>query len=394
MIDAEAEERVGLARGVKSPPLPSTQPEVVSPELREGDAGLGRATPAPTALHPVTDTELQQLREADEAKARQELAEAEELLASDPGIFRWAGGFAHPLVASMLLGSVGALGLYLYSQVLSILATIANQPTWAQYLSYSGLALLGSCVAFSMLRLLGLYFSFRRNRQLRLAGLEELQSRTRMRWLVEAKSQEAHKLLTGYLERYPLAQPRPLTSLGLKHETLAELRVTQKELLDPARFANTGVWFEEFRKRFQAPIDELAEERIKYWSQRAMIVTALSPNSLIDSVSTLYFSVAMLTDLTKIYQVRTGRTGTAVLLSRVFFHSYLAGQMNDVEGIIEGQADQVFEQGLHMVGVGIGSGAASKILGKVGAKATTGYLNRLLLIRLGRHASRLLRPVG
>jgi hypothetical protein len=33
------------------------------------------------------------------------------------------------------------------------------------------------------------------------------------------------------------------------------------------------------------------------------------------------------------------------------------------------------------------------MLGKVGAKATTGYLNRILLIRLGRYACRLLRPV-
>jgi len=32
-----------------------------------------------------------------------------------------------------------------------------------------------------------------------------------------------------------------------------------------------------------------------------------------------------------------------------------------------------------------------KFLGKVGAKATTGYLNRILLIRLGRYGIRLLR---
>ena len=35
-----------------------------------------------------------------------------------------------------------------------------------------------------------------------------------------------------------------------------------------------------------------------------------------------------------------------------------------------------------------------KLLGKVGAKATTGYLNRILLIRLGRYGVRLLRPVA
>ena len=37
---------------------------------------------------------------------------------------------------------------------------------------------------------------------------------------------------------------------------------------------------------------------------------------------------------------------------------------------------------------------AGKVLGKVGARATTGYLNRVLLIRLGRYSARLLRPVA
>ena len=76
------------------------------------------------------------------------------------------------------------------------------------------------------------------------------------------------------------------------------------------------------------------------------------------------------------------------------FDSYLAGQFNDLESVIEGQTDHVFEQGLHVVGVGMGAGVAGKVLGKVGAKATTGYLNRLLLMRLGRYSCRLLRPMA
>jgi len=125
-----------------------------------------------------------------------------------------------------------------------------------------------------------------------------------------------------------------------------------------------------------------------------MVVTALSPNGLIDTLSTGYFGFAMLTDLCRVYHLRAGRTGTAVLLGRVFFNSYLAGQLNDLESVIEGQTDHVFEQGLHVVGVGMGAGVAGKVLGKVGAKATTGYLNRLLLIRLGRYSCRLLRPMA
>ena len=48
---------------------------------------------------------------------------------------------------------------------------------------------------------------------------------------------------------------------------------------------------------------------------------------------------------------------------------------------------------MNVVGVGVSSNVVGKLLGKVGAKATTGYLNRILLVRLGRYATRLLRPV-
>ena len=56
--------------------------------------------------------------------------------------------------------------------------------------------------------------------------------------------------------------------------------------------------------------------------------------------------------------------------------------------------DQLFHEAMNVVGVGVGSNFAGKILGKVGARATTGYLNRVLLIRLGRYSIRLLQPVS
>ena len=84
----------------------------------------------------------------------------------------------------------------------------------------------------------------------------------------------------------------------------------------------------------------------------------------------------------------------AVLLGRVFFNAYLAGQGTEWEKLAEDQYDQLFHEAMGVVGLGVGSNVVGKLLGKVGAKATTGYLNRVLLIRLGRYAVRLLRPVS
>ena len=72
---------------------------------------------------------------------------------------------------------------------------------------------------------------------------------------------------------------------------------------------------------------------------------------------------------------------------------YLAGQGTEWEKLAEDQYDQLFHEAMNAVGVGMGANVVGKIVGKVGAKVTTGYLNRVLLIRLGRYAARLLRPV-
>jgi uncharacterized membrane protein YcjF (UPF0283 family) len=366
------------------------------PELRPGDAGLGRPAMVPAAVSPLSDDDRRRLREADEDQARRDLAEAEELLAADPAVLRWAGWFAHPLAGAVLLGSAGVLGLFLYSQVLTILANIATQPTWAQYAGYGGLALLAGAVLSSMLRLALLYARLRANRQVRVRGLEELHARVRLRWLAHAKAAEAKASLEAYLKSYPLDGPKARTALGrlgITGETATSLAAVRDELLDPARFGSTGQWFDRFRDGFQAKLDEAAEARTKYWANRAMLVTAVAPNGLVDSLGTVYFGFALLTDLGRVYNLRAGRTGTAVLLGRVFFNAYLAGNMTDVEALAADQYEHLYEQGLHVLGVGVGSNVVGKFLGKVGAKATTGYLNRVLLIRLGRYAARLLRPV-
>ena len=389
------DDRIGVPVGVASRPREGTEeaPRPPSPhgdgspdlELRPGDPVLGRPPHVPAAVAALTDADRRSLRLADEAQALRELAEAEELLAADPGGFRWLGWLAGPLAGAVLVGGAGLMGLMLFAQTLSVLGNLASQPQPVQYAGYAGLTLLGGMVLFAAGRLLVLYARLRRNRQLRLSGLAELHARTRLRWLAHAKAAEAHAGLEAYLRAHPLD-----AKLGLPADRLAKVR---EELLDPAKFAGTADWFDRFRRDFQGPLDDLAEARTKYWANRAMLVTAVSPNGLIDAAGTLYFGFALLADLCRVYNLRAGRTGTAVLLGRVFVNAYLAGNLNDVEKLAEDQYDHLFEQGFQIVGVGVSTNVVGKFLGKVGAKATSGYLNRLLLLRLGRYACRLLRPV-
>lgn len=388
--------QVNTLRDRTPPPAPTEPASDESLELREGDTHLGRPISIPKHVSPLTDTDRETLRKADEAQALQELAEAEELLASDPEI-GWLGGFAQPLAVVFLIGSAGVLGLFVFSQAITVLGHLAVQPLAIRIPGSIALAILAGAVGFAILRLVLLYARLRRNRQIRVEGLNELHARTRLRWLAAAKSREARQRLETYLRNFPLESDRDhraFVALGFTEETLQALLKSRTELLDETRFTSTTEWFQRFRDDFQQRLDDAADRRVSYWANRAMLVTAVSPNGLVDSVSTLYFGFAMLTDLCRVYNLKAGRTGTAVMLGRVFFNAYLAGNLTDVEKLAEEQYDHLFEQGFQVIGIGVSSSVVTKFLGKVGAKATTGYLNRVLLNRLGRYACRLLRPVA
>jgi uncharacterized membrane protein YcjF (UPF0283 family) len=351
----------------------------------------------PSALGLLSEEDRKKLRDMDEEQAAREIAEAELLIASDPSGLGFLGWFGSPLAFTFLILMVGLAGLFVFNQTTSVLAQLATQPEWARYLGYGGLVLLGGCVLYAFLRLAYLYATLRRNQQLRIEGLEELAKRTRLRWLTYAKNAEARELLERYLREFPLdgmKESRALVKLGVTEEVQARLREVRDELLNPDKFASSEQWFARFREGFQNELDAVAEGRIRYWGSRIWVITALAPNGLVDTGATLFYTFSMLADLCQVYNLRAGRTGTAVLLGRVFFNAYLAGQSIEWEKLAEDQYDQLFHEAMSAVGVGMGANVAGKMLGKVGAKATTGYLNRLLLLRLGRYATRLLRPVA
>lgn len=365
-------------------------------ELRPGETELGRPPQTPVDLAPLSKEELAALKLLDEEQAAKDLAEAELLLASDPTGLGWLGWFGSPLAFAFLLGTAGVCGIFLFNQTISLLNALAAQPQWAQYVGYGGLILFGICVLYAFLRFVLLYLRLRENRQLRVRGIAELSRRTRLRWLAAAKSAEAREQIENYLRTFPMnteKERKSLRALGLDDSAQGRLAVLRTELLDPDRFASTEQWFARFREGFQSELDVAAEARIKYWASRIWVVTAVAPNAMVDSGATLFYTFSLLSDLCQVYNLRAGRAGTAVLMGRVFFNAYLAGQGTEWEKLAEDQYDQLFAEAMNVVGVGVSSNVVGKLLGKVGAKATTGYLNRILLVRLGRYATRLLRPV-
>jgi uncharacterized membrane protein YcjF (UPF0283 family) len=385
-------------RGPASPGGHEPPPAVPEPELRPGETELGRPPQVPSDLGHLTADDLAALRLLDDEQAARDVSEAELLLASDPTGLGWFGWFGSPMAFAALMGVTGVFGVFLFNQTAALLVTLASiQDEWLRYAGYGGLCLFGLCVLYSFVRFLVLYARLRENRQLRVKGIKELSNRTRLRWLAAAKSAEARAQIEAYLRTYPFdaeKDRRALAKVGLTDDAVSRLKVIRAELLDHDRFASTDQWFARFRGGFQSVIDEVADARVKYWASRIWVVTAVAPNAVVDSGATLFYTFSMLSDLCQLYNLRAGRTGTAVLLGRTFFNAYLAGQGTEWEKLAEDQYDQLFHEAMNAVGVGMSANVVGKIVGKVGAKVTTGYLNRVLLIRLGRYAARLLRPVA
>ncbi|MCU0703682.1 MAG: DUF697 domain-containing protein [Fimbriiglobus sp.] len=390
--DALDDDRLGVPTARRQPAVaPPPPPAHAEPPLRPGETDLGRPDHIPPHVAPLSDADRDRLRRAEEDQALRDLAEAEELTASDPAV-GWLGWFAHPLAAAFLIGSAGALGLFVYSQAVQILNALSGAAAWVQWLGYTGLTVFAGAVLYAVGRFAMVYARLRRNRQLRVAGLEELQLRTRLRWLAHAKAAEARTRLEQYLREFPIGTPKQaktLAMVGLSPERVRALEMVRAELLNPARFSGTGEWFERFRTGFQGVLDAATEERIAHWARRSGVTTALAPNGLVDSAATLYFGFALLADLCTIYSLRAGKAGTAVLLGRVFFSSYLSGQINDWEKLTEEQIHQLLGPAGPLAEL-----TAARVLSKVGAKATTGLLNYFLLSRLGKYGCRLLRPVA
>jgi uncharacterized membrane protein YcjF (UPF0283 family) len=286
--------------------------------------------------------------------------------------------------------------LFVFSQVTSTLAAVATLPTALQYGCWVLLGVLVGLVLFAAGRFLVFYLRLRPNQPVKLQSLTALSQRTRLRRLVQEKKDEARAWLQTYLSEYPLTEHRDrkaLNQLGLTEEHLGRLAAVRTELLDGDRFAGTDQWLDDFRGRFQAIIDEAAAGRVSYFAARVAIMTAASPNTLIDTLLTGYCSFNLLGDLCRLYNLRVTRLGTGVLLVRVFFNAYLAGQLNELEGVTEtGIEGLVGQSGVHFGSMAMDA-TVGKVIGKVGARAASGALNYFLLRRLGRYAARLLRPV-
>jgi uncharacterized membrane protein YcjF (UPF0283 family) len=300
----------------------------------------------------------------------------------------------------------GLLALYIYFQVLALVATLATLPTWLATLSVVLLVLLIPVVVLAFGRLAVAYSRLRCNEQIRMSDIQQLERHSQIRrgCSPSQQRQQAKAVLAVYVGEYPQypvpkdssrhttpTNASPATSASppqtspFSAEQLARLYRTQRRLADPNRVKDSKEWLDIYATEFQAILDEAAHARVQQCAKWAGFKTAISPSSLVDTLIAVYWCFVLLRDLCLIYNVRVGAYGTAALLWRAFFTAYLAGKFQDWEDPAGYTIESIMD-GL--------PGIVSKIAGKLAAKAGTGVANYFMVRRLGRRAIALLRPLA
>lgn len=344
---------------------------------REGDDAAIKPTENPRRMRPLTQEDQVKLKKIE--SQREEEVE-EEITA--PWLFRSLRWLFGPALSSFFLLGVCVFGLFVYSQVLSILSQLATLPMWAQSVGMAALAFLGSIGGWVILRFLSMYLKLRQNKQFSLKSLTDRSEMRKLRW---KHVQKCKRSLSDYLAKQKFDDPqhrKDLLLAGLSEEQLKSLSFARKSLLDQELRIESQGWVKRFYEEFQKQLDEAADQEIRRHATKVGVKTAVSPIPLIDAIVAIYHTFSLFHSLCKIYQVRLNVMGTLYLIGLAFFSAYLTGKLE--EGV-EDLSDAITENSSHVLA------GFSRV---VTPKLAEGFGAALLVNRLGKEAKKRLQPLS
>ena len=400
----------------KAPPPPADEP---------GDATAEPAPSAPPetpAPAPAPESPADGRRRPGLRTARQRVPEEPRRVEPGPWVMP-----SLPLSAAMP-GLLALLGFFLASVALATAAGMVLLPASARTAAAIVAALFLGLLAYpagrwalalsgrSLLRL----ESFEDFIPVRSATLAAIARRAELRSRASDRSPgvepiPARDVLGRFLASHPIgdgSDARAWSDLGISAEVRDALKRRKDDLLSPRRLGSDeagspGDWLRSFEEGFLQPLDDSALRRVEEHAWRAFKATASSPNGGVDAMVTLSSGSAMLEELGRIYDLRMGRVGAAVLLLRLLADNDLAGRPDRpdarAEAVDQGEmTDEIPSEGgfraalsRHPIPPAAPEIAALLDRGAraYGLRAESGLLNYFLMRGLGDRAIGLLRPM-
>ena len=351
--------------------------EIVSASGRAGDTAVGRPIQRPKGELKKSDLNHDDLLLGQ--KLDEDLDEELETPTKLPALF------SSSTVLIVLAGLICVLGLFVYSQTLSVLAQLNALPETVRLAGYVGLAVLLLIIVVACLRV---FFLFARLRKSRPISIRKVEARSKL-GRSEKAYERAQQKLSEYLRSFKLGDEKNIASLrklGLSAE--AEQRLLDAEArLNEERPVSAGAWIDDFDASFLRELDMLAKMRVIHYAKLVALKTAISPSGLLDTAIVLYNNFRIFSDLLVIYRVRTDWIGTAYVLMWVVGHAYVSGEMGENIGQL---SDGISEE----LSTVLGEGLTSKLFGKAAARGAEASANFLFTRRIGLKGIKLLRPIS
>lgn len=358
---------------------------------------VGGRDPLEEAPVPLSRTETFSLREADHAAIAAERRKRAESVLDNVGSTK-SSFWLMTRAGRAILTGLAAIGavlccLFAFSQVVQLLVSIQALPTLPRYAGYSLLSILVLMLVFVFARLALAVMRLRQNRQLSLSHLRALDARQELRELARERRQTATNELRLWLKEYPLddSHRQFLGLCGVSKVEVDQLTKVRKDLLVERQLGGSDSWISKFVEQFQSQLDAAADRVVRDYMESVALKTAVSPNPLIDTVVVIYSGFGMLTSLCLIYNLRVSWLSLLRFAGLVFTQAYLAGRLEELP--VEDWLSDAINKALSTVSKA-NIPFLGNFVGSLAGPGIQGVANGMLIRRLGRHASRLLRPIA
>ena len=285
---------------------------------------------------------------------------------------------------------------FIITQTASFLASVRQLSRPEQILLAIPMVIFGGIILLYVLKMLSFFWKLRVSPQIRIKALHELAERSHLRELSGKAHQKAVKELCILLEdekTYASGNyADTLRKFSVSEEQILELEKARLKLIDNAKNmpGTTHDWLNDFRERFQKPLDDIAIKQVQKHYLHAALLTGISPYPLIDRLIVLWDSLSMLKELLEIYALKPSWDKNLALLAKVIINVFLAGIIdNAAEYTTSWIADPISKLKEDNGPLSTTGKIAIKFSGKIAAMAVQAIFVR----RLGIAAMKMLRPI-
>ncbi|MCC7420487.1 MAG: DUF697 domain-containing protein [Planctomycetaceae bacterium] len=292
-----------------------------------------------------------------------------------------------PAIRALLALGVGSVLLLLGVQLASFAVTLSTLPLAVQLAGTLAAGSLVLVVAYSLVTLVREYTRLRQTPRISLRALRQLEERAVMRQKAREHRREAIRQLQEFLDAYVTKESSEaqLRQFGISAQEWNEL-IAQAARLRSGPHGDDQAWMEEVDSRFLSLLDGVASRVIRAAALSTGFRTASTPTGFLDAALMTAGSVALVRNLCRLYQLKTDRWGTCLVLVHIVGNLVVSSQ---TEEVVQESSEQLRASLEGMLGT-----AAGSVVRFLGSRVAEGTSNAFLLMRLGSVTVRALRPIA